>query len=530
MNNLAQFGLSEETLRKAAKAEIERRKRAAIYLRDPFLFAKYVCAEPGQRDLLGTLHKEGLRFLNRSPRRRKMILWPRGHLKSTLFTISESVRMALLFPNIRILISCQKVENAKTYLLGIKKILMDPTFKELYGDLLPPSTEKAYKNTDEKLSIYHPRKSKAKEPTFSCGGPDAEKTGQHFDRIIHDDVVGRETISNDQQREKTIQYYKDCIQLLDPPKPGMCPPEIIVIGTRWHPLDLYGWLLNGCDPRCVANRFAGGHAREDCTCRWDVTLRSVKEDGVYIWPQVFNDEYFKDLIIGDGLDTFTIACQYYNNPTDPSTCWFKPSDIEASKIDPQVISEKRKANDLVWYVAIDPAESVSASACLSAAVCVGVSKTDGTWYVDWAEGRKVETPGFLDLAMEAYRRYKGGISKYGLETHTKRALLFDLKQKMLQTGEFFPIEELKPNKVGDPTRTKEIRIKRLTFLFEQRKIKINRFLNELFDELYTLPSSVHWDIIDALSYIMDMVPPEMGMTGQAPRTPKRVIGWTNCGY
>lgn len=529
--SLEKFGLTEDKLRVAALAELERRRMAQVYLRDPFLFAKYVCAEPDQRALLGPFHRQGLEWLRKATRRRKLILWPRGHLKSTLFTIGESLRAALIYPNIRVLISCQKVENAKTYLLGIKKIMSDPFFQSLYGNLIPPSTAKEYKNNDTMLSIFHPKKSKAKEATFVCTGPDAEKTGQHYDRIIHDDVVWRETVTNQQQREKTYQYYKDCVSLLDPPKPGNAPPEIIVIGTRWHTLDLYWWLMDGAtDPRCRETRFENGHAIPNCMCRWDVTLRAVKENGAYIWPEVFNDEYMDGLIIGDGLDAFSVGCQYYNNPTDQDACWFKASDIEAAKIDPQEITALEKKDDLVWYVAIDPAESTSSRACLSAAVAVGVSKTDGTWYVDWAEGRRVETPGFVALAMEAYERHAGKIVKYGLETHTKRALLFDLKQAMFQTGKHFSIEELKPNKVGDATRTKEMRIKRLAFLFEHKKIRINRYLKDLIDELYTLPSAMHQDLADALAYVMDLVPPEMGMSPGPTRLPRRTVAWTSCGY
>lgn len=517
-------------LKRAAKAELSNRILSKRYLKDPFLFAKYVFAEEDEAQFLGQLHGDGLKFIAQK-KPRKMILWPRSHLKSTIFTMGESLRRALLFPNLRVMISCQKVENAKTYLLGIKKVLQDPRFVALYGDLMPPSTAKQFKNNDVSLSLYHPKKSKAKEATFTCSGPDAEKTGQHYDLIIHDDIVGRETVTNNQQIEKTYQYYKDCVWLLDPPKSTRPLPEIWVIGTRWHPLDLYGWLMQGgTDARCREGRFIKHVSK--CMCKWQVSLRSCKEEGEYIWPAIFNDKHLENLIIADGMDPYSVACQFYNNPTDPSACWFKPSDLEGSKCNPDKITQLDKDGRLVWYVAIDPAESTSSSACLTAAVAVGVDQEDGTWYVDYADGRKVETPGFLDLAMEAYRRYSVRacpLAKFGLETHTKKALAYDLKQRMLQTGTLFSIEELKPNKVGDAQRTKEMRIKRLMPLFEFKKIKINRYLKDLFDELYTLPSAVHWDLTDALSYVMDMLPEGMGYQGKVA-LPRRRVGWRNCGY
>lgn len=522
--------VSVDELRVAAKRELANRQNAHRYLKDPFLFAKYVFADEENRDLLSTLHAEGLKFITK-PRPRKMILWPRSHLKSTIFTMGEALRRCLIWPNIRIMISCQKLENAKTYLLGIKKVMSDPAFIELYGNLIPPSTEKSFKNNDVQLSIFHPKKSKAKEATFTCSGPDVEKTGQHYDLIIHDDIVGRETITNNQQIEKTYQYYKDCVWLLDPPKPNRVKPEIWVIGTRWHPLDLYGWIINGAtDPRCRERRFVGHASR--CMCKWEVSLRSVKEGDTYIWPEVFNEQHLNDLIVADGLDHYSVACQFYNNPSDPSACWFKPVDIEAAKCTPDVITELDNAGRLVWYVAVDPAESTSSQACLTAAVAVGIDQQTGEWYVDWADGRRVETPGFLDLAMEAYRRYSGRrcpLAQFGLETHTKKALAYDLKQRMLQTNTLFTITELKPNKVGDAQRTKEMRIKRLMPLFEFKRIHINKYLKDLLDEIYTLPSASHWDLTDALSYVMDMIPEGMGYGG-AIRLPKRRIGWRAIGY
>jgi hypothetical protein len=520
-------------LQAAAWKELDRRKRSQIYLRDAFLFQKYVLCDPDRRELLGRIHSQGLRFISTSTRRRKMVLWPRGHLKSTVLTQGEALRRALMWPNIRVLISSQKVDNAKSFLAGIKGHLQDPRFVELYGNLLPDTKQKAFKNNDFQLTLTHRKNQTLREPTFQCTGPDAEKTSQHYDLIIHDDVVGRETVTNIQQIEKTYQYYKDCIYLLEPPKRNAAPPEVWIIGTRWHPIDLYGWLIDGAtDPRCRESRFKE-HV-PNCYCLMDVSIRSVKEDGEFIWPEVFNEQYLQELITADGLDHFSVACQFYNNPTDPSTCWFKEQDVKKALITPSEFAEVKKGLEksgkrLTWYVAVDPAESTSSSACLSAAVAVGVDHETGIWYVDWAEGRKVETAGFCDLAMEAWKRYTP--EHYGMESHTKAALEYALRQRMIQTNTLFSIEELKPNKVGDARRTKETRIKQLVAMFEFGRIRINTTCKDLLDEIYTLPSSIHWDLCDALAYVFDMVPSGVGAGKfDSKKLPRRVVGWKSIGY
>lgn len=524
--DLERLGVDAEQFAIEAKKELERRKKADFYLNHPWLFLKNVCTAPEHRFYLNEdLHGGGLKFIN-TPDRRKLILWPRGHLKSTTFTMGEALRRAVKDPNIRILISSAKWDNAKSFLAGIKGILREPRFIELYGNLLPPPNDKFFKNNDAMLSLTTKTKD-FKQATFSTTGLDAEKTSQHYDLIIHDDVVARDNVSNPLQMEKVIQYYRDCVSLLDPKR------EMWIIGTRWHPLDLYGWLMDGAtDQRCRENGYTT-HV-PNCNCRITVSIRQLIEDGKYIFPQKFDDEVMRDLVESDQLDRYSLACQYYNNPADPSTCWFRSQDIDSCLIDADYVRTKlddkghKKERQLVWYCAVDPAESTSSRACLSAAVAVGIDQEDGTWYVDWAEGRRVETPGFLDLCMDTYRRYTP--AKFGMELHTKRSLEYSLKRRQLDDQMVFHIEELKPQKVGDATRTKEERIKRLLPLFESKKIKINRNCKALLDELYTIPASTSRDLTDALSYILDLVPPGMGARKQDIRLPRRYTHFKAAGY
>jgi hypothetical protein len=526
---LERLGLDAEEFRLAARIELTRRRKADQYLHNPFLFYKYVCTAPDKRHNLGKLHKDGLAWVNDGAHKRRLILWPRGHLKTTTFTQSEMVRKALLDPDVRILISSAKWDNAKRILLGIKGILATEQFIELYGDLLPKTTSaKTYKNNDSELTLMNRVNMRLNQATFTTTGIDKEMTSQHYDFIVHDDLVARDNVGTTEMMDKVIQYYRDCVSLLDPKK------EMWIIGTRWHPLDLYGFLIDGAaDPRCKQHHLVK-HV-DNCKCKIGMSIRQLKEEGEYIFPEIFDDEYMDILIEQDQLDRYSVASQYYNNPTDPSTCWFRPSDIEASLIDASEVYHKPDgtARNLVWYTAIDPAESTQSRACKTAAVSVGIDQETGDWYVDGADGRRVETPGFLQLCIEVYRRYRP--AKFGMELNTRKSLAYSLKEYMLKVGTIFNIEELKPQRVGDAQRTKDQRIKRLLPLFEFKKIHINRELKDLLDELYTIPAATSIDLTDALSYILDLVPPGMGYNKTVGpqgeiRLPRRKIGWPGMGY
>lgn len=533
--DLERLGIDAEEFGAAAAKELRRRQKANFYLENPFLFLQKVCTPVDKRATLGKIHREGLEFVNRTKRRRKVILWPRNHLKSTVFTQVEALRRAVKNPNIRILISSAKWDNAKTYLAAIKGYLRDPEFIRLYGDLMPGTMDsKTHKNNDSELTLTSRTNLSLREATFSCTGIDKEKTGQHYDLIIHDDVVARDNVGTAEMMQKVVQYYRDSASLLEP------KGEMWDIGTRWHPLDLHGFIIDGtCDLRCKAQNFRPH--MDDCHCKVDISVRQLKEDGEYIFPEKFDDEVVSDLIEQDQLDTYSFASQYYNNPADPSACWFKHPDINASLCEPSEVYWKGKDEHgtqiprrLVWYTAIDPAESTSSRACLSAAVAVGIDQDDGTWYVDWAEGRRVETPGFLDLCLETYSKYTP--AKFGMEVNTRKSLAYSLKRYMLETGIIFNIEELKPQRVGDASRTKDERIKRLLPLFEMKKIRINKSLTALLEELYMIPSSISIDLVDALSYILDMVPPGMGQRRAGSdedgkiKLPPRRVGFKGCGY
>ena len=71
--------ISNDELRKEAKKELDRRRKAAFYLNNPFLFHKEVLCPEKWKDFLAPLHEEGLEWINQG-KRKKLILWPRKHL------------------------------------------------------------------------------------------------------------------------------------------------------------------------------------------------------------------------------------------------------------------------------------------------------------------------------------------------------------------------------------------------------------------------------------------------------------------
>jgi hypothetical protein len=164
--------------------------------------------------------------------RQKLILIPRGHLKSSIVTVGYAIQRILKNPDIRILITNATWDNSRKFLGQISEMM---TGKSLLTDIFG-SFKGDGRWTLEELTVAQ-RVKATKEPTISTAGIEKSLTSQHYDLIIHDDLVNRENITTREQKEKVLSFYKDSLSLLDP------GGEMIVIGTRWATDDLYGHLL-----------------------------------------------------------------------------------------------------------------------------------------------------------------------------------------------------------------------------------------------------------------------------------------------
>jgi hypothetical protein len=190
-------------------------------------------------DLLGmdkwepSLHDDLARFLAKDSRR-KMILMPRGHLKSSIVTVGWAIQRLLANPNIRILIASAVWNNAREFLRQIQGFLTD---RSLLPKLFGPFMNSKTRWTADDLDIAQRTDFTKRGATISTAGIEGSKTGMHYDLIIADDLVVRENVSTPDQIQKVITFYRDLLDLLDP------GGELVLIGTRWTLGDLYGWVM-----------------------------------------------------------------------------------------------------------------------------------------------------------------------------------------------------------------------------------------------------------------------------------------------
>lgn len=165
---------------------------------------------------------------------RKLICVPRGCLKSTLACVAYPIWLLIRNPNLRILIDSELYTNSKNFIREIKNHLEGAVLRSLFGDFKGPTWS-------EGEIIIKQRTKSSPQASITAGGVETQKTGQHFDVIIMDDLNSPSNTNTHENAEKVIQHFRYNHSILDP------HGTMVVIGTRYSANDLIGWILENQD-------------------------------------------------------------------------------------------------------------------------------------------------------------------------------------------------------------------------------------------------------------------------------------------
>ena len=164
---------------------------------------------------------------------RSLSLAPRGGGKSTILTTTQVIHELLKNPNIRILLTSNTQLQAESFLRVISQHLTEnKKLIDIFGEI----KHSKYKWDSREINVAG-RTRKGKEASLMCIGLGGGLTGLHFDLIIGDDLVDEENARTKHQRDTCFTwFYKTMYPTLEP------DGRLYLIGTRYHPDDLYGRL------------------------------------------------------------------------------------------------------------------------------------------------------------------------------------------------------------------------------------------------------------------------------------------------
>lgn len=199
---------------------------AEKYKRDLYSFSRNIL---GYKDINKHTHGDVIEALS-SATKRKLVVMPRGSLKSSLCSVAYPIFCLLRDPNERILLDSELYSNSKNFLREIKMHLETKVMKDIFGSFRADPWNEGEITIAQRTKIY-------KEASITASGIGAEKTGQHYRLIICDDLNSPNNSSSQEGREKVINHYKYLFSILEP------DGTLVLVGTRYAADDVIGFCL-----------------------------------------------------------------------------------------------------------------------------------------------------------------------------------------------------------------------------------------------------------------------------------------------
>jgi len=235
-------------------------------------------------------------------------------------------------PTLRVLFISSTSNLATKQLKFIKDILTNDVYRMFWPEMILKDEAKREKWTEREISVDHPkrREESIRDPTIFTAGLTSNIVGLHCDIAVMDDVVVQGNAYMEDGREKV----KDQYSLLSSVE-SVNAKEWLV-GTRYHPNDLYSDLLNmeietydelgnvtKSEP--LFEVFGDQDPRR-------IQVESIGDgSGEYLWPkqQRADGKWFGfdrealDKKRAQYINKVHFRAQYYNDPHDISSSVFK---------------------------------------------------------------------------------------------------------------------------------------------------------------------------------------------------------------
>lgn len=405
-----------------------------------------------------------------------LALMPRGTFKSTIGTEGFPAYAWLFNPNLRIHIASETLDKALTYVGAVKGHLEgNRVYRDIFHtiyDCFPDDKKKETVWTNSELNIAA-RTALTREANLTCGSPDVPKVGQHYDVIIIDDPVGPTNIT-DTGIEKVINYYKGLLSVLEPG--GI----LIVIGTRWHYRDMYGYIIG------QESRFQ------------TLEKGAYNPDGTLFFPERLSEEFLQQQRISQGSAFF--SAQYLNKIVDEETADFKRATFRVEEVD--VDSAENPVNVFMMVDPVPPGSEEKNDPDYFAICVGGLDKQGNPYYLDGYLGRPTPKEA-IDMIFRLADQWKPKMTGFESQSFAK-LYSFMLREEMRARNKNLNMVEVKRS--GNRL-SKAQRIKRLSPYYEARRVVHRKGANcliQLEDQLLDFPRGSHDDLIDAFADLLEI--------------------------
>jgi phage terminase large subunit-like protein len=414
---------------------------------DLVTFIKLVAPE----QVLGQCHEDVCNWWgNVNAKSHQLLLFPRDHGKSRLVAYRVAWELTK-DPTLRILYISATANLAEKQLGFIKSILTSEIYSRYWPDHVHPEDGKRTRWTNSEIMLDHPlrKAEKVRDPSVFTGGLTTSLTGMHCDIAVLDDIVVYENAYTGEGRNKVKSQYSLLSSI-----EGADAREWVV-GTRYHPVDLYNDLLQ-MEEELFDNE--GNKIGEENI--YEIFERPVEDrgdgTGEMLWPrsQRRDGKWFGfDIKVlakkrGQYLDKGQFRAQYYNDPSDPDNV-----PIESSRFqyyERKLLKEENghwfyKDAKLNVFAAVDFAFSLSKKSDYTAIVVVGVDSDNNVYVLDIDRFRTDRITDYFEHILQlstkwSFRKLRAEV------TVAQQAIVKQLKELIKHHGLAISVDEFRPNK------------------------------------------------------------------------------------
>lgn len=449
-----------------------------------WFFLRFCC---GFEKVESQLHRQ-LASVYQQRVRDKYRLWmlPRGHLKTSCITTGGTL-WSHVNDDIKTLIASAKSDLSRQILLGMMNIVeTNDIFRWLFPEYLPEACPKQLKRTfrwgSERLDFACSRWAGTREGNIQYFSSYKGKTGFHAHRIVIDDAVDEDAITNQEMRDKHEHWLRTCYPLRENPNESI----IEVVGTPWHFDDTHMRLVKAEEGR----RKAQQENNEAVTPTWKLFRLPCwqERDGILnpIWPEEYSLEALQG--IRSQIGSYYFSSQYLLNPLSEEDAVFF-----ANQIHP--ISEWSIPTNVVNFMAIDLADSETTKGDFTV-ITVASFDEHGRMYVREIRHGKFSIGQLLEDIWRLCQRWTP--VRVGVETTGfQKTILRGYQHAAAQSKWNIPWAEMKRGTTAKPKRIRGLqpRVERGDFFYQEGIANHDRMI----DEMVHFPSWAHDDILDTLA-------------------------------
>jgi predicted phage terminase large subunit-like protein len=335
-------------------------------------------------DFQDDVHGDLFQTLKPGEKPNRLILWPRGHFKTSAVVV-DIVQSVLNDENTRLMLMQATLKLTKGWVHEVashftgrnpnsKLIQLFPDYEKISGDAMG-FTVKARTRTH------------LKEHTITAASPKAVSTGQHYRALYADDLVNTGNFRNIELLDKLENEFYHFLPLIDPG--GL----VTVTGTRYSFADLYQRIIDK------------NKQQKD----WEISIRECyKADGSLLFPErITKDErtigFTEELLARyQAKDPEFFAPQYLNKILVGASQLFTEEQMMGAVRHTLNNPEYPAASPSIMYIDLSEGKTESDNGVLA------IGKKDArnrVWIQDCIAG-KFPSAQFADMVIALYLKYR----------------------------------------------------------------------------------------------------------------------------